>query len=164
MPSPQAAQAEADSPATFSIRPARIEDAEALADLSAQLGYPSSTGEVRRRLVPLLGQAGHVILVAEADGPESHRHCLGWIHGFVKHTIEADPAVELGGLVVDEAWRGRGVGRSLIDAVELWARGVECGTLTIRCNAIRERAHVFYQKLGYSVVKTQRIFRKNVES
>jgi len=164
MQSQQAVQAEADLRTRFSIRPARIEDAEALADLSGQLGYPSSPDEVKRRLVPLLGQAEHAIFVAEANELEPRQQCVGWIHGFVKHTLEADPAAELAGLVVDEAWRGRGVGRSLIDAVERWARSVECGTLTIRCNAIRERAHVFYQNLGYSVVKTQRIFRKNISS
>jgi len=162
MQSQQAAQAEADSQTRFSIRPARIEDAEALADLSGQLGYPSSADGVKRRLVPLLGQAGHLILIAEANGLETRPHCLGWIHGFVKHTLEADPAVELAGLVVDEAWRGRGVGRLLLDAVERWTRSLECNTVTVRCNAIRERAHVFYQNLGYSVVKTQRIFRKNI--
>ena len=161
---PQEAQAETGLQTSFTIRPARIEDAEALADLSSQLGYPSSPDDVRRRLVPLLGQAGHLIFVAEAKGLGTHPHCLGWIHGFVKHTIEADSAVELGGLVVDEAWRGQGVGRLLIDAVERWARSVECGTVTVRCNAIRERAHVFYQNLGYSVVKTQRVFRKNIAS
>ena len=161
---PQEAQAETGSQTSFTIRPARIEDAEALAGLSGQLGYPSSPDEVKRRLVPLLGQAGHVILIAEANGRETHPHCLGWIHGFIKHTIEADPAVELGGLVVDEAWRGQGVGRLLIEAVERWARSVECGTVTVRCNAIRERAHAFYQNLRYSMVKTQRVFRKNIVS
>lgn len=155
---------EIDLRTSVTIRPAGIDDAEALARLSGQLGYPASAGEVSRRLVPLLGQAGHVIFVAEANGLEAHPKCLGWIHGFVKHTLEADPAVELGGLVVNEAWRGQGVGRLLIDAVERWARSVECGTVTVRCNAVREQAHVFYQKLGYSVAKTQRVFRKNIAS
>jgi GNAT superfamily N-acetyltransferase len=155
---------EIDLRTRIAIRPASIDDAEALANLSGQLGYPSSPLDLKRRLAPMLGQAGHAIFVAEAKEPEPRQHCVGWIHGFIKHTLEADPAVELGGLVVDEAWRGQGVGRLLIDAVERWARSVECGTLTVRCNVVRERAHVFYRKLGYSAAKTQRVFRKNIAS
>ncbi len=160
----QAVQPGIDSEISVSIRPARIEDAEALAALSGQLGYPSSRAAVERRLVPLLSQSAHVILLAEANGasPGTQPHVVGWIHGFVKHTIEADPMVELGGLVVDEAWRGHGVGRLLIEAVERWTRSVGCSAVTVRCNAMRERAHAFYQNLGYGAVKTQRVFRKSI--
>lgn len=166
---PETLQPEIDAQTGVSIRPARVEDGEVLAQLSGQLGYPSSRAEVERRLVPLVGQPAHALLIAEAE-PEgggtagTRPQVVGWIHGFIKHTIEADPMVELGGLVVDEAWRGRGVGRLLIEAVERWARSVECATVTVRCNAIREQAHVFYQNLDYSVVKTQRVFRKSLAS
>jgi GNAT superfamily N-acetyltransferase len=145
------------------VRPARIDDADALAQLATQLGYPSSREQVERRLGALLGEPGHVVLLAEAE-PAGARvpQIAGWIHAYVKGTIESDPAVELGGLVVDEAWRGRGVGRLLMGYAERWARRIGCAAVTARSNVMRESAHAFYRKLGYNVVKSQHVFRKSV--
>ena len=165
---PQAAPQQGSAPQRrLAVRPASVEDAEALARLSLQLGYPSSREEVERRLGPLLGQPGHAVLIAEAEregdrAPGEGTQVVGWIHGFVERTVESDPTVEIGGLVVDEAWRGRGVGRLLMAYVERWARSVACNTVTVRSNVTRERSHAFYQTLGYAAVKSQQVFRKTV--
>lgn len=157
----QAAEPEAAF-GNFSVRPARLDDAEALARLSVQLGYPSSRQQVERRLTSLLGQPGDAVFVAETTGPGSG--VVAWIHGSVRSLVESDPTVEIGGLVVEEGYQGRGAGRVLLEHVERWARNAGCATVTVRSNVVREGAHVFYQRLGYNAVKTQRVFRKNVAS
>jgi GNAT superfamily N-acetyltransferase len=149
----------------MAVRPVRIEDAEALARLSLQLGYPSSREEVERRLSALLNQPEHIVLVAETHNAQARRaglQVVAWVHAFVERTVESDPTVEIGGLAVDEAWRGRGVGQLLMEHAEHCALCVMCPTITVRSNTVRRRAHAFYQRLGYTVVKSQRVFRKTI--
>jgi len=163
----EAAEPEAPAREQLTVRPATIEDAGALARLSVQLGYPTSREQVESRLGTILGKPEHAVLVAEvesgSDGtPKTGPQVVAWIHGFVQRVVESDPTVQLGGLVVDEAWRGRGAGRLLLEHVERWACSVGCATVTVRSNVIREQAHEFYQKMGYNAVKVQRVVRKQV--
>ncbi|HUX37919.1 MAG TPA: hypothetical protein VMV44_08445, partial [Rectinemataceae bacterium] len=55
------------------IREARRDDAEALARLAGQLGYPCSDDDVKARLARHEGKDDRIILVAEADDA-----VLGW--------------------------------------------------------------------------------------
>jgi GNAT superfamily N-acetyltransferase len=144
----------------ITVRPAAPNDASALAELSSQLGYASSTQQVSYRLAEILGASDHIVLVAEISQQGAPARVAGWVHGFVQKTIESDASVEIGGLVVDEEQRGLGLGRVLMEHIERWAREAGCSTVTVRSNVVRERAHAFYQRLGYATVKSQRVFRK----
>jgi GNAT superfamily N-acetyltransferase len=76
--------------------------------------------------------------------------------------VERDPRAEVGGLVVDERFRGSGVGRLLMQQAEDWAREKGYREVVLRSNVIREHAHRFYESLGYTVTQTQKHFRKNL--
>ncbi len=141
--------------AGVAFRPARPEDAPALAALSTQLGYPSSPDEMRARLRAILGRDEHAVLVAEKDG-----QVVAWIHAFILRLVEANPEAEIGGLVVDEGCRGQGIGRALVHLAEEWARALGCATIAVRSNVVRERTHRFYEDLGYTRIKAQYTFRK----
>ncbi|HZT71166.1 MAG TPA: GNAT family N-acetyltransferase [Terriglobia bacterium] len=140
------------------IRPARISDAVQLADLSGQLGYPSSAEDIRRRLRAILRDPEHAVWVAEIDGAT----IAGWTHVFVKRLLESDRDVEIGGLVVNERFRGRGIGKTLVKRAEQWAKSKRLKSVYVRSNVIRESAHAFYQGLGYKIIKTQYAFRKSL--
>ena len=75
-------------------------------------------------------------------------------------TLEADPRAEVTALVVRENYRSQGVGKMLMERAEEWARAQNCAMIGLRSNVIRERAHMFYQRLGYQHQKTQKAFRK----
>ena len=138
------------------VRPALLTDAGRIALLSGQLGYPSSTASVRHRLRNLLADRDHAVWVAEMnDGA-----LAGWIHVFVKRLLESDREAEIGGLVVDENFRGRGAGKALVEYAERWAKARRLKSVYVRSNIIRKNAHPFYEKLGYRIVKTQYAFRK----
>ncbi|MEJ2010007.1 MAG: GNAT family N-acetyltransferase [Acidobacteriota bacterium] len=100
------------------VRVARISDAGRIAALSEQLGYPCSSASVRRRLRYLLEGDKNAIWVAEVDGEA----VAGWIHVFVKQVLESDRQLEIGGLIVDKSFRGRGVGKVLVERAERWAK------------------------------------------
>lgn len=137
------------------FRQARLEDAPALASLSGQLGYPSSPEEMRARLQAILGREEHVVFVAEQGG-----QVVAWIHVFLLRLVEANPEAEIGGLIVDEQCRGRGIGWALVHLAEEWARSLGCASISVRSNVVRERTHGFYESLGYARVKAQHTFRK----
>lgn len=140
------------------IRRAGPEDAERIADLSGQLGYPASAQQIRQRLQTILTNGRHAVYVAQrADGT-----VIGWIHIYLCPLVEVALQAEIGGLIVDEQQRGQGIGQRLLEAAERWAAERECTAVTVRSNIIRERAHRFYTRLGYRLVKTQRVFTKTL--
>jgi len=140
---------------SITIRPARAEDAGRIAELSGQLGYPAAEEDIRRRLAAIEQDGRGVVYVAEADG-----QAIGWVHVYSAPQLESDPHAEIGGLVVDEAHRGCGVGRLLMQEAEDWAREHGCREVRVRSNVIREQAHIFYERIDYINVKTQKVFRK----
>lgn len=140
------------------IRPAQIEDSPRLADLCRQLGYPAEEHEIRRRLDGLLADPIHALLVAETTPGV----VVGWVHGYLRRLLIADRYVELGGLVVDAAYRGRGIGRMLMERMEEWAKAQGAGMIYLRSNVIREQAHRFYRQIGYEQIKTSLTFTKSL--
>jgi GNAT superfamily N-acetyltransferase len=138
-------------------RLARAKDAAPMAELATQLGYPTTLEQMRRRLAQVGRAEGHAVYVAVLDS-----QVVGWIHVSARPLVQVDRAAEIEGLVVDEACRGRGIGRLLIRQIEQWAREKGCDTIYVRSNIIRERAHVFYQDLGYENIKTSLTFRKTL--
>ncbi len=139
------------------VRSANLEDCPRLAELCTQLGYPSTAGQLARRLPAVLERGDHAVFVAEANGSVS-----GWVHVHVSPTLETDQVAELGGLVVEETVRGQGVGKILMSRAEEWARRNNCRELWLRSNVTRKQAHRFYQALGYEIIKTSYTLRKHL--
>ncbi len=142
------------------IRPATPGDAATLADLTGQLGYPTTEVEMIERLRRVLASAGDAVLVAidEAGRP------IGWVHVGRELLLEASDTATLQGLVVDDAHRSAGVGAELLRAAEAWARANGCTRVTVRSRIARERAHRFYEREGYVLEKTSHVFRKPLVS
>ena len=138
------------------IRLAAVGDAPAIASLAGQLGYPTTVSQAADRLGPLLANGDQAFFVAELEGGE----VIGWIHGYITRLVESEPFAELGGFVVDEHHRGGGVGRKLLNATEDWIRERNVKKFRIRSRVDRAGAHAFYERLGFSVTKDQRIFDK----
>lgn len=139
------------------IRKAHQGDAVRLAELSDQLGYPTTKKEMAKRLSLVLREKkGACFVAARHEGGE----VLGWIHVSITPLLEVAPRAEINGLVVDENVRSQGAGRLLLEAAERWARKSGAKSVSVRSNVIRERAHTFYEKNGYEHYKTQKSFRK----
>lgn len=142
------------------IRKATLEDATALAELSIQLGYPTSSLQASDRLRMILESNEHAVIVACKDDDS----VVGWIHVFLTLRVESDPFAELGGFVVEEQHRGCGAGRRLLAAVEKWVIDRGAGKLRVRCQLNRFDAHRFYERLGFSRIKEQLVFDKPMDT
>ena len=137
------------------IREAIDGDAAALASLSTQLGYPADAATMRERLRRVQAQGSGCVFVA-VDGEA----VVGWTHVVERLQLEDEPLAEIAGLIVDQNVRSAGVGAQLVRAAKGWARAQGYGTLRVRSNVIRERAHRFYVREGYVERKRQVVFEK----
>jgi GNAT superfamily N-acetyltransferase len=141
----------------ITIRAMEAGDVPEISRLCDALGYPATSDAVARRSSILTCSTGDVLFVAIDRGV-----VVGWAHAFLSVLLETDPFVEIGGIVVAEAARRRGVGRLLMSAAERWAVSRGCVEVRLRSNVVREGAHRFYELLGYQRLKTQYTFTKRV--
>ncbi len=144
--------------AALVIRAVVPEDAEAVAELSAQLGYPSSAEDMLPRIEALRHEPGRVTLAAVLDG-----RLAGWIDACVERHLQAPDIVNINGLVVRDTARGAHIGRQLCQAVEQWALSRSIPAVRVRSQIKREDAHRFYLRDGYRKIKTSVVFEKNLD-
>ncbi len=142
----------------LSTRSPQLSDVARLSELSSQLGYPVSEVDLGRRITHLLSRPDHHLILAET-GPGL---VVGWIHAAEQWVLESEPACEILGLVVDQSCRGQGIGRILVAAVESWARTRGLAAIKVRSNVVRAESHPFYERLGYTRVKSQHVYRKSL--
>ena len=128
------------------VRDARVDDAEAVAALVAELGFPASPHEVAHRLAALM-HAGELVLVAEVDATVAG---LAAVH--ITPVLHRPTCVgRITALVVSELRRGQGVGRALVEAAERLVADRGCALIEITSNRQLADAHAFYEHLGYEV-------------
>jgi GNAT superfamily N-acetyltransferase len=133
------------------------EDAEAAAKLSEELGYPTTSAEMKQRIETLGRLTDHVVYVACVAGT-----VVGWIDVGISRHLPSEPRAEIGGLVVSTEVRGRGIGRHLITCAENWARQRGLSRMVVRSQIAREGAHNFYLQEGYARTKTSAVFTKTL--
>ena len=129
----------------ISIREARPADSPAIARLISQLGYPSTEEEISQRLAVLSRLPEHVTFVAEVDG-----QIVGLTGAYMDYALEISGSYgRLMGLVVEDRFRGRGIGKRLLEFVEGWLRDRGAARITLTSGKQRADAHRFYRNLGY---------------
>lgn len=137
----------------FTVREIKQSDSTAVTQLTVQLGYPLTEEEIARNIRVVIASKSHSAFVAEHG-----QKVVGWIGVSQAIMIEFNPYCEINGLVIDENYRGKGIGKLLIDRAKQWAREKGNTTLRVRCNVIRREAHQFYQQLGFKETKEQKNF------
>jgi len=137
------------------VRDASGEDADALARLCTQLGYPAESKDMPARLKKLAADSNARALVAVDAGG-----VIGLATVHLRDTINhSTPIAQLTLLVVDERVRSQGVGRVLVEHVERWARERGARRMVVTTALDRAGAHAFYESIGYS--HTGRRYGKN---
>src|SRR4030081_3405461 len=93
-------------------------DAEVVATLAGELGYPNEVEAIRTR-IRAIGESD-LLLVAVDAGDKA----IGFIQAHRVCIIEVGFWVEILGLVVSSSARGSGIARRLIEEAESWAKNV----------------------------------------
>jgi GNAT superfamily N-acetyltransferase len=134
---------------TITLRPASPEDAERIASLLTDEGFPVGATDVVARL-GRFDAPGSSVVVADLDGEP-----LGFIAVHVVHRFEHDePFVRIVALVVDPGVRERGVGRLLMSEAE--QIGLRHGAAFVEVTSGHHRADArrLYESLGYDSTVT----------
>jgi GNAT superfamily N-acetyltransferase len=144
--------------AGITVRVAIVDDAAAMVPLLEELGYPADQEVVRDRVSRLLAREDCLLAVAQSGTGE----VCGWIQAHSSEVLESGFRVEIAGLVTAKSMRRRGIGRLLVECVESWAARMGAPAIVVRSNVKRPESHAFYAALGYSNVKTQKVYRKRL--
>ena len=129
------------------IRSARSDDAPAVAELLAALGYPSPVAHIDRRIADCAASSDTTIFVAE-----SVNRIVGFVSFHCIPLFHADGSLgRITSLVVAPDYRQRGVGRLLVSAAEEFAWTHGCARVEVTSGDHRPDAHSFYEHLGYQI-------------
>jgi len=137
------------------VRPIEPGDARTVSTLVGQLGYTRSEQEIRD-WIAAADASRQAALVACYGG-----EVAGWIEVSIERHLQSAPLALIGGLVVAEGLRGKGIGRELCRAAEAWAWKHAVEKVRVTSRSTRIDAHRFYTRDGYGVVKTSLIFEKD---
>jgi GNAT superfamily N-acetyltransferase len=129
---------------SITLRPATPGDAERIAALFTDEGYPSGPSDIVERLARFDSEHSRVI-VADNGG-----QVLGFvaIHALPRfeHT---DRIIRIMALVVDAGERGRGIGRLLMEEAERLGRDLDAAFAEVTAGHHRPDARHLYEELGY---------------
>jgi GNAT superfamily N-acetyltransferase len=129
---------------SIAVREAEASDAPRLVDLIIALGHPIEEADVHRSL-EILARSGLLPLVATDDG-----RVIGMCGLSAMVTVHRPaPVGRVSVMVVDEARRGLGIGAMLLAEAEKRLSKLGCRIVEVTSNMRRERAHHFYEQLGY---------------
>ena len=131
------------------IRPAETADAERIAALFTDEGYPAGPSEIGARLERFGGPDSQVV-VADRAG-----EAIGFIAFHALPRFEHDDViVRVLALVVDAGARERGVGRHLIAEAERFAAERGAAFIEVTAGRHRPEARQLYESLGYDASVT----------
>jgi len=127
-----------------SLRSATPDDAERIATLFTDEGYPSGPSDIVDRLARFDSEHSRVI-VAEHDG-----EVLGFVAVHALPRFEhSDRIIRIMALVVDAGERGRGIGRLLMEEAERLGRDLDAAFAEVTAGHHRPDAKRLYEELGY---------------
>jgi len=131
---------------TITIRTASILDAEQLAFLVRQMGYPTSVEQMKSRLQPILSNSDYCVFISQAE------QFINGMIGVIKNYSFAldNPYGTITMLIVDSDSRNKGVGKALVKEAESWLESQSIKAFVINSGNDNLDAHRFYQRLGYS--------------
>ena len=140
---------------TILLRTAEPVDAEAIAAMFTDEGYPAGPSDIVARLERFDSPHARVI-VAEHDGA-----LLGFIAVHALPRFEHDDwIVRILALVVDAGARERGVGRALMAEAERVGREIGAAFVELTAGHHRPEARHLYESLGYDASVTAYLRKK----
>lgn len=139
---------------TFSLRPARLTDADALACLLPETATPLLAGRLRR----LARSRRDLLLVAVRE----KRGVVGVLHASRSLGLGETERVRVRVMRVRPDQRRSGVGRRLLLAAESWVAATGGGELEVELPPGRSLTRTFYELLGYGADAPQVALRKVV--
>ena len=128
------------------LRSASLMDADDVAALLTELGYPCERSEALERISSIIDNDRQVLVVARLGGVVSGLIALDFMYYLPLGTYTC----RVTALVVTPEAQGRGLGRQLLREAERRARGGGAARIELTSGSQRADAHAFYKACGYS--------------
>ena len=129
-------------PGALAFRPVTTADAATVLRLYAQI--TSDCGNIVSDLPAVLAGKDAISLLLEVDGQPA-----GMIFGQIRTSLSSGKHLVLDDLVVDLPYRGRGLGRALIEHAIALAKSAGCDLVALDCSLVKPELHAFYERLGF---------------
>ncbi|MCD9047805.1 GNAT family N-acetyltransferase [Luteimonas sp. MHLX1A] len=128
------------------LRSASLVDADDVAALLSEMGYPCDVDDAARRISAIVDNDRQALVVARCDGVVCGLLALDFMYYLPLGTTTC----RITALVVRNDAQGRGLGRRLLKEAERRARFGGAARLEITSGSQRSDAHAFYKACGYS--------------
>ncbi len=138
------------------IRPMEPRDAAEVCVLTAQLGYDRPLDQISIWIESLANRAEQQAAFVACIAGE----VVGWIEISIEHRLQSSPCTLIGGLVVEEGFRGQEIGLRLCERGEAWSWDHGVPTVRVTSRSTRTDAHRFYLRNGYLPTKVSQVFEK----
>lgn len=136
----------ADFDLRIDLRGAVPADADDVAALLTQLGYPCESADAAERIATVLHNDRQALMLARLDGAVCGLMALDYMYYLPLDTTTC----RVTALVVSPDAQGRGVGRLLLRDAERRARTGGAARLEVTSAGHRTEAHSFYRACGFS--------------
>jgi ribosomal protein S18 acetylase RimI-like enzyme len=135
--------------AQLTIRPAAEDDAERLAALLTDEGYPAGPSDLERRIRGFVGNGSQVLVAQQA----------GEVMGFIAFALvprfeTEDRFIRIVTIVVDPGARERGIAKALLAEVERVGREHGVAFLEVTAGHHRPDARQLFESVGYDATVT----------
>ena len=133
------------SPFGTDLRSAMIADADDVARLLSELGYPCEVDDAVERIDAIAGNDRQALVLARRDGAVCGLIALDFMYYLPLGTITC----RVTALVVTPTAQGLGIGRQLLKEAERRARSGGASRIELTSGSQRTEAHAFYRACGY---------------
>jgi GNAT superfamily N-acetyltransferase len=128
------------------LRNAVPADADDVARLLAELGYPCDLDDASERISAILANERQALVLARREGAVCGLVALDFMYYLPLGTTTC----RVTALVVTPSAQGQGIGRHLLKEAERRARGGGAARIELTSGTQRVEAHAFYRACGYS--------------
>ena len=133
-------------PLGLDLRVAMPADADDVARLLIEMGYPCEIDDALERIGAILDNDRQVVVVARRDGAVCGLIALAFMYYLPLGTTTC----RVNALVVTATAQGLGIGRALLKEAERRARAGGAARIELASGSQRTEAHAFYRACGYS--------------
>jgi GNAT superfamily N-acetyltransferase len=133
------------SPFGTDLRSAVIADADDVARLLTELGYPCEIDDAVERIDAIAANDRQALVLARRDGVVCGLVALDYMYYLPLGTITC----RVTALVVTPTAQGLGIGRQLLKEAERRARTGGAARIELTSGSQRTEAHAFYRACGY---------------
>ncbi len=140
-------------------REIKISDYHEMNSLFLQYGYHVPEKKIKENIRAIIDEGREKVFV-ETDEDDK---VIGYIHVGPYKLLYFKPLANILGLLVDEAYRRRGIGRELIKVAKKWALENKFYGIRVISGNEGEKAHAFYKSLGFRFIKSQGNYRMKLD-